>query len=177
MAGPVWYYSKNGERVGPFSPAQVRQMATAGMVGPDDLLMREGGVGWVRAAAISGLFGPGRGASPAASEPGAVAPVARARRPGFAPNLVEVARWHRWLARSAMLYLCLAAAGLVIRGRFAWAPGVPATLTWPPLCYFLARALKRPAGVYAALAAVPLVNLGVLVDLSGRAVRVLLPPG
>jgi hypothetical protein len=58
MADAVWYYARGERRVGPFTLAQLRQMADAGMVGPGDRVMAEGGSEWVTASAVPGLFPP-----------------------------------------------------------------------------------------------------------------------
>jgi hypothetical protein len=58
---PDWYYAKAGKQFGPVSPAELRQMAQAGELVPDDLVFQEGGTQWVSASTVKGLFGPGTG--------------------------------------------------------------------------------------------------------------------
>jgi uncharacterized RDD family membrane protein YckC len=60
-----WYVGRNGQRSGPFSGSQVRQMAARGELGPADMLWKEGMADWAAAATISGLFGGPPAASPA----------------------------------------------------------------------------------------------------------------
>jgi hypothetical protein len=55
---PDWYYAKAGKQFGPISAAQLRQMAQAGELVPDDLVFQEGGTQWVSASTVKGLFGP-----------------------------------------------------------------------------------------------------------------------
>jgi len=72
---PDWYYAKNGKQEGPVSAAQLKQLATAGQLTPDDLVFQEGGTQWVNASTVKGLFGgppsgsssapPARGSAPA----------------------------------------------------------------------------------------------------------------
>jgi predicted Zn finger-like uncharacterized protein len=51
-----WYLARDKKKLGPFSPAQVRQMAAAGQIGPDDMLLRDGAPKWISASSIKGLF-------------------------------------------------------------------------------------------------------------------------
>lgn len=60
MATVVWYYSKNGQRLGPFGFTQLRQMAAAGVILPHDHVLREGDADWQKAADVPGLFPPGQ---------------------------------------------------------------------------------------------------------------------
>lgn len=51
-----WYLAKGDRAVGPFDLARLRQMATAGAVGRNDLVCAEGHEDWVAAATVPGLF-------------------------------------------------------------------------------------------------------------------------
>lgn len=51
-----WYVGRNGERTGPFTAAQVRQMAAGGGLKPTDMVWKEGMANWVAASTIRGLF-------------------------------------------------------------------------------------------------------------------------
>ena len=67
-----WYYAKGGERLGPVSSAQLRQMAQAGELLPTDMVFKEGGTQWAPASTISNLFpAPAGGGQtrPSAPEP------------------------------------------------------------------------------------------------------------
>ena len=77
-----WYYAKNGQQQGPVNSAQLKQMASAGQIGPDDLVFREGGTQWVAASTVAGLqFGGGSPPAPAPVSPSRSAPPpARARK-------------------------------------------------------------------------------------------------
>jgi hypothetical protein len=86
MADVQWYYARNDEPFGPVSAAELKQLADAGQLKPDDLLWREGMDAWTTAINLRGLFGsdpPGDTGTVASS---AVAPageraVARPRPP------------------------------------------------------------------------------------------------
>ena len=54
-----WYIGKNGSRIGPLSPAQVRQMAVRGELGPEDMIWKSGMAQWVSCSSVKGLFGAG----------------------------------------------------------------------------------------------------------------------
>ena len=51
-----WYLAKNKKRLGPFASKQLRQMAKAGMVEPDDLVLEDGDKEWQPASTLFGLF-------------------------------------------------------------------------------------------------------------------------
>jgi uncharacterized RDD family membrane protein YckC len=54
-----WFVGRNGQQSGPFSPAQLRQMAASGQVSMGDLVWKEGLSNWVSASSIRGLFPEG----------------------------------------------------------------------------------------------------------------------
>jgi uncharacterized RDD family membrane protein YckC len=54
----AWYVTIDGERQGPLSAGQLKQMAANGTLGPDDLLWKEGMRQWVRCDSVRGLFPP-----------------------------------------------------------------------------------------------------------------------
>jgi hypothetical protein len=57
-----WYYAKDGERHGPVTSAQLRQMAQSGELQPNDMVFKEGGTQWIVASSVNNLF-PGGGVS------------------------------------------------------------------------------------------------------------------
>ena len=48
MSVPEWYYAQQGEQFGPISAVQIKQLADAGMLKPDDLVWQEGMKRWIR---------------------------------------------------------------------------------------------------------------------------------
>ena len=52
-----WYYAKDGEKHGPVSTPQLKQLASAGHLQPDDQIWQEGMDGWAKASQAKGLFG------------------------------------------------------------------------------------------------------------------------
>lgn len=52
----TWFVGRNGERSGPFSDDQMRQMAAAGQVRPTDLVWKEGLAGWVPLSSMRELL-------------------------------------------------------------------------------------------------------------------------
>jgi TM2 domain-containing membrane protein YozV len=80
-----WYYSRHGERHGPISTGELKDLAAAGKLLPDDLVWKEGMENWTAAGKVKGLL-PGAGAA-AVIEP---APSTRAptsdHRPSAAPS-------------------------------------------------------------------------------------------
>ena len=56
MASEGWYYSKNDEKIGPISSAELKKIASEGQLLPTDLVWREGMEDWKPASNIKGLF-------------------------------------------------------------------------------------------------------------------------
>lgn len=56
-----WYISRDGQRFGPYSWADLTAYAQTGRVLPDDDVWTEGNTSWVKARAVSGLFDPSPG--------------------------------------------------------------------------------------------------------------------
>lgn len=57
MTTGEWFYSKNGEKTGPISSAELKQLAANGIVLPSDLVWKQDWPEWKAAKAIKGLFG------------------------------------------------------------------------------------------------------------------------
>jgi hypothetical protein len=56
MSPIEWYYAHGKEQVGPIPSAELKQLAAAGGLLPDDLVWREGMEQWVAARHVKGLF-------------------------------------------------------------------------------------------------------------------------
>ncbi|MBL8796693.1 MAG: protein kinase [Planctomycetia bacterium] len=56
MAGAAWYYARHKQKHGPVSWEQLRQLARAGSVQPDDMVLPANGGKWQPASAVTGLF-------------------------------------------------------------------------------------------------------------------------
>jgi hypothetical protein len=67
-----WYYAKEGERKGPVSSSQLRQLAQSGELLPTDMVFKEGGTQWIPASSINNLFA-GPNAVSTRPDPGASA--------------------------------------------------------------------------------------------------------
>jgi hypothetical protein len=52
----VWYYLKNGQRLGPVTAGELKTLATSGDLLPDDQVWKEGMAGWEPARSVKGLF-------------------------------------------------------------------------------------------------------------------------
>lgn len=52
----VWFYIKNGQRLGPLMAGDLKNLAEAGELVPEDLLWKEGMAGWEQARSVKGLF-------------------------------------------------------------------------------------------------------------------------
>jgi len=69
-ASRVWYYCRAGNRHGPVSAGELKQLASSDQLSPDDLVWKEGIADWVPAKTVKGLFP----AIPATSGPPPVSP-------------------------------------------------------------------------------------------------------
>jgi hypothetical protein len=76
-----WYYQKNGRRVGPLSPDDLKTATISGTITPDDLVWSAGMPAWVKAKRIAALF-PNGSESPRPQNPQPAAP-ARTNQPVF----------------------------------------------------------------------------------------------
>lgn len=59
MSSVEWFYAKNNQQFGPISPTELRQLAQAAQLGPDDLVWRQGMEAWTAAGRVKGLFDSG----------------------------------------------------------------------------------------------------------------------
>jgi uncharacterized RDD family membrane protein YckC len=86
-----WYVAINGQRQGPLSPAQLKQMASAGLLGPADLLWKEGMSEWIRCDTVKGLLtssGQAGGVQKTGGGPPRLAPPRVGAIPPQAPRMV-----------------------------------------------------------------------------------------
>ena len=51
-----WYYTQQGQRLGPVSDGQIKDLAANGQLKPSDLVWRKGMEKWIAANGINGLF-------------------------------------------------------------------------------------------------------------------------
>jgi hypothetical protein len=58
-AGPRFHYRRDGQQVGPVALAELKELASAGRLHPDESVWQVGTAAWAPAARIEGLF-PGR---------------------------------------------------------------------------------------------------------------------
>jgi len=83
MAAAEWYYAHDGQQAGPISALELKQLADAGRLRPDDLVWQEGMKDWTPARKVKGLFEAKQAVAPStptvAAPPVVVAtPVAKA---------------------------------------------------------------------------------------------------
>ena len=56
MPDVLWYYARDDEQLGPISTADLRQLAAAGKLAPEDFVWKEGMEQWAPASELQGLF-------------------------------------------------------------------------------------------------------------------------
>ncbi len=57
MSSVEWFYARDNKQLGPVAPAELKQLAERGELGPDDLVWRSGMSDWTPARRVKGLFG------------------------------------------------------------------------------------------------------------------------
>ncbi len=57
MTAIDWYYARGGKQMGPVPSTELKRLAAAGELTPDDLVWREGLSEWAPAGSVRGLFG------------------------------------------------------------------------------------------------------------------------
>jgi len=82
-----WYYARENKQLGPVGPAELKQLAERGELGPDQLVWREGMDDWVPARKIRGLFDGEAPAERPAEAPAPQAARESAPEPIFQPVL------------------------------------------------------------------------------------------
>ncbi len=87
--GREWYYAKGGEKYGPVSAAEIRELAATGRLLPDDLIWTEGMEDWVDARRAPGMkFVPPVAADiERDSDPIRITPSHRSRSRGRVPHV------------------------------------------------------------------------------------------
>ncbi len=56
LSGGVWFYARDRQKYGPFSWEQLRDLAGAGELRPEDMVLKQGAPRWFAAREIDGLF-------------------------------------------------------------------------------------------------------------------------
>jgi hypothetical protein len=59
-----WFYTIKGQKQGPVSPQQLKDLAQQRVLSPSDMVWKEGMAEWAAASRIKGLFPPGADAVP-----------------------------------------------------------------------------------------------------------------
>jgi hypothetical protein len=102
-----WYVARQGQRYGPFTPKQLRQLVADGWLQPEHLLWQEGLPQWVPARASRGLF-------PAAKVPVAVALDEPVPEESTAPALAAPAGIPLYPIAGAVVALLVGTVGLAL---------------------------------------------------------------
>lgn len=136
MAEVQWYYARNDQQYGPVTASELRQLADAGRLTPDDLLWREGMDAWTTAINLRGLFDPPSGgtttttsvagqiAGPnAPSRPIAIGGRVTASAPASLRSLLRVTQIMLW-----SLCVLVVLSGLILFTRAFLVPHEPAEL-------------------------------------------------
>ena len=54
----TWFYGKGGQKLGPVSDEELRNLVSRGTLGPNDLVWKEGMADWQKASTVPGLVFP-----------------------------------------------------------------------------------------------------------------------
>ena len=113
-----WHYATNGEKHGPVSAAQLKELATTGQLSPDDLVWREDMKEWRKASTVKGLF-PEQPRSAAKSPP--PPPVSS----GQSDDSTSV--WEQPAVIALLCLFCFPVGAFFLWKKFAGSSGVPTT--------------------------------------------------
>ena len=86
-----WYYAIDGDRLGPVSSGELKQLAASGEITPDDLIWRDGMPEWTPARKVKGLFADAAPPPPPVRQPQPEIPV-RIVQPKTS-KVATVAKW------------------------------------------------------------------------------------
>lgn len=121
-----WYVGRNGQKAGPYTTEQLRQLAAGGKLVPSDLLWKQGLANWVPLAQVKGLLAAGGGGTlppldlPSQAAPGG--PPAAAGEFEFLDRAAAAPRtsadWNPYEAGSAAIGQATATAGPIIYADF-----------------------------------------------------------
>lgn len=128
-----WHYARGGEKHGPITTAQLKELATTGQLSPDDLVWREDMKDWRKASTVKGLFPE---ATPSVATT-ATAPPPPPPQPGQSSTGAEVVAanpespaspfrfaWAEWNLGGKVIFVsaCVALVSMLMKwvdGRFA----------------------------------------------------------
>ena len=114
----LWYYERGGQRLGPVSPENLRELAASGRLRASDLVWKQGLETWVPAARVKGLFPTG------ATEAGLGSSQRRARP----VRVLGGGVWTKWQGLTALQKgiagaVLAVAAAIIVVGVFVSIPG------------------------------------------------------
>ena len=130
MAEVLWYYARDNQQFGPVSASELKQLAEAGGLSPDDLLWREGMEAWATAVNLRGLFNDDasaagvkvataaapQNAASGAAPPAAGQPPARTRAGESSGSTMAAVRSPRAVLRTTQIFLWLLCVLVVLVG-------------------------------------------------------------
>jgi len=73
-----WYYTKDGQKYGPLSAAELKELARSGQLAPTDMVWKAGMAEWKVASSVKGLLPASAPASPLPASPASPEPAASA---------------------------------------------------------------------------------------------------
>ena len=101
-----WHYTKDGQRHGPVSAAELKALAKSGDLSPDDMVWKEGMAGWKPAGSLKGLFPPAPAPTEAASPRSAPPPLPAPSSGGASPEVRSHPLVRKLLADKLLLVGC-----------------------------------------------------------------------
>jgi TM2 domain-containing membrane protein YozV len=114
MSEGQWYYTQQGQQVGPISFYQLQQMANTGTLQPSDYVWTEGQGDWKPASQIAGLFSGSSSGSFTPPPPGAPSPGSP-----MGPDIVMPTDPPRDPTLMAILSLVVPGLGQIVLGQTA----------------------------------------------------------
>lgn len=92
-----WHYAKGGEKHGPITAAQLKELASTGQLHPDDLVWREDMKEWRKASTVKGLFSEHASASSPPPPPPPIKPNSTGELPIWERPVILVLSLRRFL--------------------------------------------------------------------------------
>lgn len=126
-----WYYTKSGQRFGPVSGQQLKELAAKGELGAGDLVWKAGMAQWMPAKSITGLFEVGSTAiQPHPPEPPLSGPPATPKQDGLLATLRGslATKWNLWTPRQKTIAIAAAGGACLLLVLF---------------CFFVTRTLSE----------------------------------
>lgn len=130
VTGRDWYYSVNGEKLGPVGSADLKRLADTNALSPSDLVWKQGLTAWVTASSVKGLFAQPTASQTSASNSSSIPPELPSIQPPPIPAATAAVSFSAGVAGSNSLPLHVQRVGIAIA---AFLGGAATFMPWANL--------------------------------------------